>query len=610
MNSNLIPGVTRTSLWTAWKAVRKQLKQSSHRDVADYLEYDIDPEVWITRLLRQVNNGIYEPATPLRFSLAKSKGFSRQMTMPQIPDLILYRAIVDLLYRKARRFQKRHVYFSQATLSMVMIGAEEKARRKMASAAMDYESSKSAFLEWLKYDQYRKHLIFERVFPFIVTTDITNFFDSILYSRVEESLYGLEVSPKIIGLLFFLLERLSIRDQYTQSPRIGLPVDEFDCSRNLAHIVLFPHDARMVEIVGEHAYVRWMDDQNIGVKSRANGLRALAEVGQSLSRQHLTANASKSQILSLAEARRYFHFDINRLLDAAEKLPVKAKAHRRVLQREINRIWRKAKRHDGKGHWDKILKRIYRLAALARSRVLRARVMNDILRYPSLTRRVADYMRYSGSSKEYLAFTFGVINHPEQIYANVNLTLVESLLRIEPDANRGVLLRRFASDLLRGERCMPGRKECAAVAPLLVLRFGDRRTARGLYTCFHAEMEQQQVELAKACALTYASYGGIQFEAVRKAASRLLRNPLGEIVRMIEKIKAYSDVPGRLEPRIGISFDAISGRPFVDMRGILTARLIALSSKPAVQAWLRTKRLLFLKSKITTFDKLLVKKLL
>jgi hypothetical protein len=597
-------------LWNAWKAVRQQLKRSNHRDIADDLEYDIDPEVWISRLLRQINTGTYEPATPLRFQLAKSKGFSRQMTKPQIPDLILYRTIVDLLYRKARRLQKKHVYFSQATLSKVVLSAEEKARRKMAAAAMDYESSKSAFLEWLKYDQYRKHLIFDRVFPFIVTTDITNFFDSILYSRVEESLYGLDVPPKIIGLLFFLLERLSIRDQYTQSPRIGLPVDEFDCSRNLAHMVLFPHDNRLVEIVGEHAYVRWMDDQNIGVKSRADGLRVLAQVGQSLSRLHLTANASKSQVLSLVDARRHFHFDINRLLDAADKLPVKTKANRRVLQREINRIWRKAKRYEGKGHWDKILKRIYRLAALSGSKILRTRAVNDLLRYPSLTRRIADYMRYSGSIREYLAFVFSVIDHPEQIYGDVNLTLVESLLRIEPDAHGSAQLRTYASELLRGVRVMPGRKECAAVASLLVLRFGDRRTARALQTCFQVELEQQQIELAKACALTFASYGGLQFEVVRRAASRLLRNPLSEIVRMVERIKGYPDVPGRLKARIEISPDAITGKPFIDMRSFLTARLLALNSKPAIHTWLRAKKKAFHKSKISTFDKRLVKKLL
>jgi hypothetical protein len=366
----------------------------------------------------------------------------------------------------------------------------------------------------------------------------------------------------------------------------------------------------MVEIVGEHAYVRWMDDQNIGVKSRADGLRVLAQVGQSLSRLHLTANASKSQVLSLADARRYFHFDINRFLDAADKLPVKTKANRRALQREINRIWRRARRYEGEGHWDKILKRVYRLAALAGNRVLRTRAVNDTLRYPSLTRRIADYMRYSGSTNEYLAFVFGVIAHPEQIYGDVNLTLVETFLRVEPDARGSARLREFASELLRGLRAMPGRKECAAVVPLLVLRFGDRRTARALHTCFQAELEQQQIELAKACALTYASYGGLQFEAVRRAASRLLRNPLSEIVRMVEKIKGYPDVPGRLKARIEISSDAITGKPFVDMRSFLTARLLALNSKPAIHTWLRAKKNTFLKSKISAFDKRLVKKLL
>ena len=141
-------------------------------------------------------------------------------------------------------------------------------------------------------------------------------------------------------------------------------------------------------------------------------------------------------------------------------------------------------------------------------------------------------MRYSGSTKEYLAFVFTVMNHPEQIYGDVNLTLVESLLRVEP-----------------------------------------------LHTCFQTELEQQQIELVKACALTYASYGGLQFEAVRRPASRLLRNPLSEIVRMVEKIKGYPDVPGRLKARIEISSDAITGKPFVDMRSFLTARLLALNSK-------------------------------
>lgn len=125
----------------------------------------------------------------------------------------------------------------------------------------------------------------------------------------------------LVGLLFFLLERLSIRDAFNESPRIGLPVDEFDCSRTLAHMVLFPHDDRMVACVTEGAYVRWMDDQNFGASSYAAGLNILKQCGDSLARLHLTPNTAKSQIMTLAEASRHFHFDVNAALDAVEQMP-------------------------------------------------------------------------------------------------------------------------------------------------------------------------------------------------------------------------------------------------------------------------------------------------
>jgi hypothetical protein len=45
--SGQVVGITRSSLWSAWKAIRKQLSKASIRDVVDFLEYDVDPEVWI-----------------------------------------------------------------------------------------------------------------------------------------------------------------------------------------------------------------------------------------------------------------------------------------------------------------------------------------------------------------------------------------------------------------------------------------------------------------------------------------------------------------------------------------------------------------------------------
>jgi len=155
-----IRGISKTSLWKAWKAIRKELKKSSLRDVVDFLEYDIDPEVWIRRLLKQIQAGTYEPRTPVRYTVAKSLGFSRKMTLPAIPDLVLYRAIVDHLYRVAKRREHKHVYFEVSSLSKVRKQVIASAKQHMKTIGSIYAlKSVSTFLAWLHYNQYRKYLI-------------------------------------------------------------------------------------------------------------------------------------------------------------------------------------------------------------------------------------------------------------------------------------------------------------------------------------------------------------------------------------------------------------------------------------------------------------------
>ena len=364
-----IRGINKSSLWKAWKDVRKQLSRTSRHDITDYVEFDIDPNWWINRLLKEVNTGDYEPIAPYRFTLAKKMGFSRQMTFPHIPDIVLYRAVTDSLYKKAKRLEKGHVYFARNTLSK-----KQKVVHDIDTDDSEYTfSSGSAFAKWQEFNQYRKRLLQDEIHPYIVITDISNYFDSILYDRVIDAIHETNVDRNIVGLLFFILERLSIREAFNESPRIGLPVDEFDCSRTLAHMVLFPHDRRMVGLVGENAYVRWMDDQNFGVNNFADGLEVLKKCSQSLARLHLTPNAAKSKILDIKEASRHFHFDINMELDRVENLPRNNPSDRKVIKKEIGKIWRKYRKFEKcGGEWGKILRRFYRLAGIGGARFLRA----------------------------------------------------------------------------------------------------------------------------------------------------------------------------------------------------------------------------------------------
>ena len=608
-----IPRISPTSLWRSWKAVRKELKNSSIRDVVDFLEYDVDPDVWINRLLASISQGTYEPQPPRRFTLGKSKGFSRTMALPAVPDLVLYRALTDYIFEKAQKRQRRHVYFLRSQHAEV--------QRKIAGEPVDpaqlgiphyRASSQRSFLNWLKYDQYRKHLIFKKVHRYFVITDVANFFDSVLHSHVDEALQGLAIPTRTVGLLSFLLERLSIRQDYAGSHGISLPVDEFDCSRTLAHIVLFPHDDEMVRIVGEQNYIRWMDDQNMGVPSKAAGLELLANVGRSLARLHLTPNSQKSKILSLSEARRHFHLDLNRMLDAGDetaKLIGKQRGMTKTLLRlTVTAIWQKAKPVEGQGEFGKVLKRLYRLAGLAGARFFRRRAVRDVLDDPSLAERVADYMRCTGTVTEYLDFVEGLLTHKEQVYPCTNLVLVESLLRVEATGPPAARIRRLGSRLLRRELRIPGAEDCCGIAPLILLRFGDRRSLPLLRRAFVDAHRREPSVLIRSAAIVYASYGIDQFREVRNAASKLLRNNLSETIRFLEEIRRYSEVPNRYKARLSTAYDSVCGLRFVDMRTILMTRLLILNHSKKVRNWVDHWKAKVLAEPISAFDRRLIRR--
>src|ERR1039458_6852096 len=130
-----IKGISKTSLWNIWKIIRKDIRNGSVRDVIDYVDYDVDPSKWILRLLDQISSGRYEPLAPFRFTLAKSSGFSRTMTQPSIPDLVLYRTIVDAIYTKAFRKEHAHVYFKRERLHQAQNIAQQQAAQTLSWAS-------------------------------------------------------------------------------------------------------------------------------------------------------------------------------------------------------------------------------------------------------------------------------------------------------------------------------------------------------------------------------------------------------------------------------------------------------------------------------------------
>ena len=596
-------GISKVLLWDAWNVVRKELLRASIRDVVDFLDYDVEPDGWIETLLSQLSSGQYQPEPPVRFTLGKSGGFSRTMTQPSIPDLVLYRAIVDKLYNQARERENKHVYLRIRQLPPSPASAQQRA---------EHAKSQRTIYAWLIYARYRRQLIVKEARPYVVLTDISTFFDSLLHSHVNEALRDCAVETASFDLLFQLLDCFSTQQNEAMSQGISLPVDEFDCSRTLAHLTLFSHDERMAKLVGEDNYIRWVDDQSLTVSSYAEGLRVLCEVEKSLAKLHLPPSVKKSRVLTMAEARRHFHFHTHRMLHNVETRMKRAttRRQRRRLASELRVIWEKAQRHGGTGEFDKILGRFYKLAGIARLRFLRARALQDVLTNPRMVGTICDYMRSSGTVSEYLNWGKTLMHHEEQIYPDVNVGLTESLLRLEPESLEEKKILELADRLLSKTTNIPGASECQALAPLIIFRFGDRRSPSLLQRFFEGEHNQVSASVVRSVAAVCSSYGIKEFGIIGRSRNSSVRLHSADIVKLISTICRYTDVPYRFNGRLRLRNDLMSGRQYVDTRSLLTLRLFMLSRAPRVVNWVSDWKAKALAKPISVYDRLLIKRFL
>ncbi len=319
-------------LKTTWKAIRKGLKKSDARDCLDYLEFDLFAEERIKLLRKSIIGGSYVPAEPGTFELAKERGAFRVMTVLTAEDALVYRHLVDDIYRRAQRDEPSGVFFAQGQPT-VPVGPEMK-----AYIGLDYEDG---WQLWIRYHQYRTKTLLNTIGRVLVITDVTNYFESIQHELLLEHLSPLGLSRKATGLLGRLLERFKPASGHSSTPRVGLPVDQHDCSRALAHIFLFEHDRRVTSAIGKERYVRWMDDQNLAVDSFTDARIMVRRLTSSLSEQRLVLNTGKTRFLEPFEVSRFFHLDSNDSLDAIDE-KLKNKKNTSETNAELHLAWSNA----------------------------------------------------------------------------------------------------------------------------------------------------------------------------------------------------------------------------------------------------------------------------
>jgi hypothetical protein len=236
--------------------------------------------------------------------------------------------------------------------------------------------------------------------------------------------------------------------------------------------------------------------------------------------------------------------------------------------------------------------------------------MKDILLDPGLAERILSYQRCIGTPTEYLDFAEALVGHEEQVYPDVNVAQMGNLLRIEATGKDAIRTRRMAAEVLTGKRKIRGYEHCGTIAPLLILRFGDRRSLSLLRTCITVSLDKLPPGTLRAAALVFASYGPTEARELRKLASKLWNNYLAEMVRLLERMEEYKDVPDRFKNRVKLQIDSVAGTKYVDMRALLTLRLLRLSNSRQIDQWISQWKRQVKQDQISAFDRRLIDRLL
>jgi len=453
------------NLGIVWSKVKSVLRNTNSRDAIDWLDWQSTIETTLPLIRDEVVVGSYEPQFPARFRIPKAKGSFRAMAVPNLRDVLVYRLVSEIALARGHASKVPGAFFARA---------EEKhpIGKTLTFEDWDYPGF---FEVWLRYQEYRSQTLLSDPTSHLVVTDITNFFDSISHDVLMEYLAPLGLPRQLLGTLGKILDVLKPATLHSRNPGIGIPTDEFDCSRTLAHLFLFEHDRRVVNQVGSDNYVRWMDDQNVGVNSETAGRAVVHRLTESLASQRLTLNAGKTLIFSRDEAFLHFQIEANLALSAWEernwtgKKPWEPPVDTVIAREEFEELWLLLEDSPsaGKGNWDKILKRGYRYAGRVGSGIMEGRAAHDLLNLPTLAMSIFRSYAHRNAGKALLDLMIDYVQAGESLHESVESAFFEASCALNPEAELADSLRHFTVRYLKGEIDNTTRRDPALSSAIL-----------------------------------------------------------------------------------------------------------------------------------------------
>lgn len=336
---------TTKNLSSIWRnVVRAQMRSLNVIDLHDYYDFSSNIAEKAKEIRSQIIKAQYKASSPLIYRLEKRYGICRNIMIPTPSDALVFQTITEYLaplVQKAQPTEKAYYSRDKHTLKL------------------PHQFQQTRYPWFILWPRFQKDIWkFTNDCPYLVVTDVTDFFDNIGLRELRHIISSrVKVEEVVLDLLFNIIEQLAWTPDYLPTSMRGLPTINIEAFRLLPHMMLFEID----EILNKYAhgnFVRWMDDINIGVNSKDEAFAILGNVNDVLKSRGLALNLSKTDIYTAAEAKNHFMFDENMYLDQVNKAKA-ADPDFAQTKAEFLRRFRLHLKNSNLKNWDKVTKRYF-----------------------------------------------------------------------------------------------------------------------------------------------------------------------------------------------------------------------------------------------------------
>jgi hypothetical protein len=392
-------------------------------DALHYAAYEWGIKTLVSSLADDILRGRYSPERGEIVRSAKGKGLTRPLCFLAPRDALVYSAITALC--KAQLISGARPW----------VGVEhgDKGQGKIPDGAAD---SFDWFRFWLEREGHILEMLDDSNVKYLVESDISNFFPSIRLEAVREHLHSkTNLEKEVVRLCVQIIDGVMPRQDYSETSLMGLPQEQSDSSRYIAHSFLV-HVDKVFEKEGESGrYTRFMDDVLIGVPSPSVGESAVMRWQMGLESLGLYPNGAKTGVIEkdkyLYDAMVIVNAEIEKIDhglndcvqgDPKETLPTPELAEAIETVSSAHRAL-----EDRPKRWDRVARRIYTIQRRAGIDSWWQYWHEDIDEFPGSAPQILEYVRSWPLDRETVSRLIDISSRYCQLYPNIALLAAEAV---------------------------------------------------------------------------------------------------------------------------------------------------------------------------------------